>query len=406
MYAENVSDTMLSKKVNTTVRIMQSYLIIHIKKMVLPAFGLLIGLSSVFYDFNTAWGNVPGNLTPAQQPPFHPYASAVPDNYSVNAAPPFFNSYVAENVYGTEGVYPQQAMSGGYLAMGNGPVFRQSNTIPPAQQRQTLVPRYPSYDHWSEGSDQPWLLQLMPQGLLFPSYLAGAKESRMASMWSKDENFGWVWDATLGGRAGLIRFGTSNALMPEGIQLDLEGAVQLRMDIEHDRDMMANDFRFGVPLTFGGRKWQFKTGYYHVSSHLGDEYLLRSGDSKINYVRDAFLFAVSQRFWDDWRVYGETAWAFNTGIETKPWEFQFGLEYAPIWPAQGFRGTPFAAVNLHLFEELNFNGYLCCQVGWQWRGSGNQLFRLGLQYLNGHDDQFQFHQKTTNKIGFGIWYDF
>ena len=283
--------------------------------------------------------------------------------------------------------------------MGNRPVFRQNSA-------QTLVPRYPSYDHWSELSEQPWTLQLLPHGLIYPSYLAGMKEPRIATMWVHDKNFKNVWDASLGGRAGLLRFGTPNAVLPEGVQLDIEGAVLLRMDIEHERDMMADDFRAGVPLTFGGRKWQFKFAYYHLSSHLGDEHMLRTGDARLNYVRDSLVFAVARRFWRDWRTYAETAWAFFTGDETEPWEFQFGLEYAPVCPAHGFRGTPFAAVNLHLFQELNYSGYLCCQVGWQWRGASNQLFRMGLQYLNGHDDQFEFHNRTTEKLGFGIWYDF
>jgi hypothetical protein len=249
-------------------------------------------------------------------------------------------------------------------------------------------------------------MQLLPKGLIYSSYLAGMKEPRLGTMWVRDKNFDWIWDSTLGGRVGLLRFGTPNAVLPEGVQIDMEAAVLLRMDIINERDMMANDFRAGVPLTFGGRNWQFKTGYYHVSSHLGDHYMVRTGEMRINYVRDAIMLAVSRRFGNDWRVYAEAAWAFFTGVETEPWEFQFGVEYAPIYPAHGFRGAPFAAINLHVFQELDFSGYLCCQVGWQWRGSSNQIFRLGLQYLNGYDDQFQFHLKTTDKIGFGIWYDF
>ena len=321
-------------------------------------------------------------------------------NASVKPQPPHeyygnADAYIGDRAYS----FSPQPEPGGYLAMGNRPVFQSNNA-------QTLTPRYPSYDHWSEISGQPWTTRLLPQGLIFPSYLAGMKEPRLATMWVHDDNFKWVWDATLGGRAGLIRFGTPNAVLPEGVQIDLEGAVQLRMDMEHGRNMMANDFRAGVPLTFGNRKWQFKTGYYHVSSHMGDHHLLRTGEMRINYVRDALVLAVARRFWNDFRAYAETAWAFYSGIETDPWEFQFGLEYTPNYPASGFRGTPFAAINLHLFQEINYSGYLCCQLGWQWRGASNQLFRLGLQYLNGHDDQFQFHRLTTNKIGLGVWYDF
>ena len=291
------------------------------------------------------------------------------------------------------------ATSPDYFTTNHSPTFRRSNA-------KIREPRTPSYDHWSNMPDQPWSLQLLPEGLIFPSYLAGMKESRLGSMWVNDKHFDMVWDVALGGRAGLLRFGSPNSVLPEGIQLDLEGAVLLRMDIEHDRDMMANDFRAGVPLTFGGKKWQFKFAYYHLSSHMGDEYALRTGTPRLNYVRDSIVVAVARRFGDHWRAYGETAWAFFTGDETEPWEFQVGLEYSPISPARGFRGTPFAAANVHVFQEHDFSGYFCCQAGWQWRGKNNQLFRIGLQYLNGYDDQFEFHNQSTEKIGLGIWYDF
>jgi len=292
-----------------------------------------------------------------------------------------------------------QVASGGYLAMGTPRLFRSDNA-------KVLEPHYPSYDHWGQSNEQAWTIQLLPDGKIFPSYLAGMKEPRLAGMWVYDKNFGEVWDVALGGRAGLLRFGTPNSVLPEGVQIDLEGAVLLRLDIDYERDMMANDFRAGVPLTFGGKKWQFKFAYYHLSSHMGDEYTLRTGEPRLNYVRDSFVLAVSRRFCQDWRAYAETAWAFFTGDETKPWEFQFGVEYSPIFPANNFRGSPFAAVHAHLFQELDFSGYLAAQIGWQWRGKDNQLFRLGLQFQTGHDDQFEYHLRTTNKIGFGIWYDF
>ena len=282
---------------------------------------------------------------------------------------------------------------------GNRPIFLENNA-------QKQVPRYPTYAHGPALSEQLWTTQLLPDGLIYPSYLAGMKEPRLATMWVYDKNFKKVWDVALGGRVGLLRFGTPNALLPEGIQFDMEGAVLLRMDMEHKQDMMANDFRAGFPITFGGKKWQFKLGYYHVSSHMGDEHMLRTNDKRINYYRESFVFGVARRFGEGWRVYGETGYAFLCGEETKPLEFQFGVEYAPIAPANGFRGSPFVATHVHLFEELNFSGYLCCQIGWQWRGKSNQLFRTGLQYMNGYDDQFEFHNQATSKIGLGIWYDF
>jgi hypothetical protein len=96
-----------------------------------------------------------------------------------------------------------------------------------------------------------------------------------------------------------------------------------------------------------------------------------------------------------------------TGDLTEPWHFQFGAEYSPRYPARGGWGTPFAAINVRLMQEHDFDGNLNVQTGWQWRGASNQLFRIGLQYFAGVSEQYEFIvAKREHKIGIGIWYDF
>ena len=46
-------------------------------------------------------------------------------------------------------------------------------------------------------TDTSWTLQVMPVGLLYRSYLAGAKEPRFASFWNTDSDQGDLWDAAL-----------------------------------------------------------------------------------------------------------------------------------------------------------------------------------------------------------------
>ena len=55
---------------------------------------------------------------------------------------------------------------------------------------------------------EDYSLHLMPQGLIYRSYLAGAKESRFQSAWNEEKNIGSIWDITLGGNVGLLRYGT------------------------------------------------------------------------------------------------------------------------------------------------------------------------------------------------------
>ena len=54
--------------------------------------------------------------------------------------------------------------------------------------------------------------------------------------------------------------------------MDVEAAAMVRLDIPENVDVRSADYRVGLPLTWGNEFSQWKFSYYHVSSHLGDEY--------------------------------------------------------------------------------------------------------------------------------------
>ena len=252
--------------------------------------------------------------------------------------------------------------------------------------------------------------QVLPDEVLFSSYLAGAKEPQFGSVWFYEKDLGWLWDIALGGRVGLLRYGSldecTDAGLPEGWQVDFEGAALPRLDPEEDRDLVSVDFRAGIPITHRSGPWETKLAYYHLSSHIGDEFLLKNpGFVRVNYVRDEIVAAVACRWTDDLRVYAEAGWAFYTSGGAEPWEFQFGVDYSPRWTSVP-RGAPFAAVNVHLREEVDYGGNVTLQAGWQWRGARGQLLRVGGHYLNGKSPQFQFFNEHEEQLGFGVWYDY
>lgn len=253
----------------------------------------------------------------------------------------------------------------------------------------------------------PWTLQLVPDSLIYRSYLAGGRESRFASVWFYEPGFGWRWDSTLGGRVGLLRYGTDDPLKPEGWQLDIEGAAFPRLDLENNRDLVSSDFRFGIPLTYGVGPVEAKLAYYHLSSHLGDEFMLRNPNvPRLNYTRDAIVLGLAWWLKDDTRLYGEAGYAFYNQGGSRPWEFQFGIDYSPLW-ATGLCGTPFFAINGHLRQEVDFGGNLIVQTGWQWRGRYNgSVVRAGFQYFNGKSLEFQFFDEHEEHFGLGLWYDY
>lgn len=261
--------------------------------------------------------------------------------------------------------------------------------------------------HWFPPEGEPWSLQLLPGGLLYQSYLAGPREPRFGYEWLYDtQREAWVNEVALGGRMGLLRFGNFDAQSPEGWQLDMEGAAFPRL-AAGSLDLVAADFRFGIPLTWRQGPYQVKLAYYHLSSHAGDEFLLAAppGFTRINFSRNAFVLGAGYFPLPDLRLYSEIGYGFLNDGGNQPWEFQFGAEYRPSQPT-GWRGAPFWALNAHLREEVNFGGSFTAEAGWAWRGARSaHLLRLGVQYFSGHTRQFEFLGRTEDLFGLGIWLD-
>ena len=284
---------------------------------------------------------------------------------------------------------PQQATE-------NSPLLQKEDLQRPVELLGQPIPLKP--EHWT------W--QLLPQGLIYRSYLAGVKEPRCGIVFNHDVNYGWIWDIGLGARLGMIRYGSEDPLHPEGIQLDFEGAALLRIDPEEERDVVGCDYRYGFPLTWGTGPIRTKIGYYHLSSHLGDELMLKNpGIYRDNYVRDSLVFGKSLYLTPSLRFYGEAAWAFHVDGRAKPWEFQCGMDFSPLRVGQ-WSGAPFLALNGHWRQEFDYHGSFTVQTGWQWRNAHGGTFRIGMQYYRGKSEQWSLADRSEDKIGLGIWYDF
>ena len=274
-----------------------------------------------------------------------------------------------------------------------------------------LAPLPPQRDYFDPGTNTDafaagtW--QVMPSGLMYRSYLAGEKESRISSVWTKDRSGRTVWESTLGARVGLLRYGTTGAYRPQGWQLDLEGGALPRVLPGTESTMLeAVDFRVGIQSTWAFDRWHIKAGYYHLSSHLGDEFVIANPlVRRFNYVRDSTVTGVTYDITDNWQTYGELAYALGAEDGAKPFEMQYGLQYSPL--EFGLRGAPFTAINFHSRQDFGYITSVNYQAGWQWRGVESQrLLRVGLQYYRGPALQYSFPGQSDRLFGGGMWIDF
>ncbi|MEX0794943.1 MAG: DUF1207 domain-containing protein [Pirellulaceae bacterium] len=269
------------------------------------------------------------------------------------------------------------------------------------------VPHGVGFEDYAEPKIYDWTF--LPAESIYKPYMAGVKESRASVHLMKNTGDNWLLDGNLGGRFGVLRFGDDSGIMAEGFQWDVESAAHVRLDIQEEVDVRSVDFRAGTQVSWSYRenpRHRTRFGYYHISSHLGDEFLIKnSGYDRLNYARDVLILGHSYYFTPRFRVYGEMGWAFYNK-ESKPWEFQFGFEYAP-YAATGPMGEPFFAVHGHLREDVRYSGNFVFQAGWAWVGEvPGRTLRTGLHYYNGKSSQYSFVNQFEQQIGYGLWYDF
>lgn len=259
--------------------------------------------------------------------------------------------------------------------------------------------------HDATSDDYDWYL--LPDGLLWHSYLAGPQEPRISTVIFHTDDDGIFWDATVGGRVGLLRYGTPAAKDPQGWQWDLEGAVVTRLDLLHAEDVESSDYRFGTEITYAEGPWAMKFGYFHISSHVGDEYLIRNpGFERINYVTESWIIGGSYRPVDAVRLYGEFANAFRASGGARRYQFQTGAEYTPAPKTPG-RLAPFAAVNLNFQQAVDYEASTTAQFGWSYLGpESDRRLRFGLQVGDGPTSQYSFLGRRETYAGFGVWFDY
>lgn len=120
---------------------------------------------------------------------------------------------------------------------------------------------------------QPWFWQMLPNNLIYTSYLAGPKEPRIGSVMYQATNpdvfnpsrqEGTLWDTTLGGRASILRYGSDPVVHPQGFEVQIEGAAFVRLDPQDDRDLRyrpttASVCRSSTGSAAGRRSWPTTT---------------------------------------------------------------------------------------------------------------------------------------------------
>lgn len=194
--------------------------------------------------------------------------------------------------------------------------------------------------------------------------------------------------------------------------MNVFGGLLATFDIEESTDSIAWDGVFGTQLT---RKLSsvstVKIGYSHQSAHRGDEFIERTGRTRIDYTRQEWNLGYSRFLDRSLRAYGEFGWATtlrNANLQDAG-RWEAGLEYGiprryPNREKQTKSGW-FGAVDLESMEERNWQIDSTLHAGY-FTHKDSRLWRVGFEFRDGRSPYGEFFQSDETYWGVSVWNDF
>lgn len=185
-------------------------------------------------------------------------------------------------------------------------------------------------------------------------------------------------------------------------------------DIAGGTELVNTDFYCGIPLTFSRDKWSFRFRIYHISGHLGDEYLINHPDTvRVNPSIECVDFFGSYQATDAIRLYvGPGVYVHSDpSYRWKPIIIQYGTEARFLgtkFRKQKLYGTCFIALHWRNLEQLNYYFDGTYRFGYEFsklQGIGRK-FRGYIGYHQGYSLEGQFAKMRTQYMEANMSYGF
>ncbi|MBI4583925.1 MAG: DUF1207 domain-containing protein [Planctomycetes bacterium] len=215
---------------------------------------------------------------------------------------------------------------------------------------------------------------------------------------------------------GSVSFGETFALyrmsapLDGQVELGLQAGVFAVFDLDADSKDLINADYF-VSLFSACRKGDFSAigRIFHQSSHLGDEFLLRSRVDRVNLSYESGDIKLSYELPFGFRLYGGGGFLFDQEpSDLKHWSAQEGIEFRSPWTFWDRRVRPIGAVDLKNHEEQDWRTDLSLRAGVQFdslRVLGRNL-QLLAHYFIGHSPNGQFYDREIEYAGLGLHFHF
>lgn len=214
-------------------------------------------------------------------------------------------------------------------------------------------------------------------------------------------------DLKVGGALLLAQWNEELVSSSPWLQLILEAGMHAQFDAAQSLDNIGWDGLYG--LYFALRQNSvvtWRVGMGHVSAHVGDEWLLRTGRVRIDYTRQERRLGVSWAMSENTVTYLDAGYGYLLGNDSveKPWRVQTGIQWSAPNTLLDKRIGWYAATDLSAFQENDWRANVTMQIGFL-AAHQERRWRLGLEFYRGRAQLGEFFQEHEQYLSLGLWAD-
>lgn len=209
-----------------------------------------------------------------------------------------------------------------------------------------------------------------------------------------------IGEAAMGDYFGVSRW---NLTPNVPIQFSVGGGIFGRFNIEaRTNDLEVADFYANLPLDIRNGRWSGRFMLYHTSSHLGDDYIVRTGVPVVKHAWDILRILNSFEWTPNVRMYGGYSYIFRTLPSDRRNTFQAGLELQTGLKAKHWRY--FWATDFQSWERVDWNPMVNTQLGITWTPSelSPRTATFYVEYGTGRMPHGQFYKRSESRWTMGV----
>ncbi len=178
-------------------------------------------------------------------------------------------------------------------------------------------------------------------------------------------------------------------------------------------ELVNTDYLVGPTLSYAVDKWSFRFRLYHISSHLGDEFMVNHPNFKrVNPSMEAVDFFTSCQLTSAIRFYFGPGWVFHSdeSFRVDPFYVEYGSEmrfFGHKYFYHQLYGNLLFFVNFRNWQENDWEFDSTVFFGYEFsklQGVGRKI-RIGALYHNGYSEG-QFFNDRTSYVAFKLSWGF